>query len=123
MKTFFLWSIASLYSIFSIAQDSPSQIDIVDFKTAAVDIYVNENSEIISGTVSYNLTILKDTPSLFIDAKNITRYDVKVDGKPVKADYNEKQIVVESRFRESVLFIKLKIIHGVVVTYITNYFP
>ncbi|MEO9503234.1 MAG: M1 family metallopeptidase [Nonlabens ulvanivorans] len=101
MKTFFLWSIASLYSIFSIAQDSPSQIDIVDFKTAAVDIYVNENSEIISGTVSYNLTILKDTPSLFIDAKNITRYDVKVDGKPVKADYNEKQIVVESRFRES----------------------
>ncbi|GAL76902.1 hypothetical protein JCM19275_558 [Nonlabens ulvanivorans] len=69
MKTFFLWSIASLYSIFSIAQDSPSQIDIVDFKTAAVDIYVNENSEIISGTVSYNLTILKDTPSLFIDAK------------------------------------------------------
>ncbi len=101
MKTTILWCIASLFSILAVAQDSPSQTEFVDFQTATVDIYVNENSEIISGTVTYKVNILKDVPSLFIDAKNITRYDVKVDGKPVEADYNEKQIVVESRFRES----------------------
>lgn len=102
MKTLFLWLFASLLSVCSIAQDSPSQAELVDFKTATVAIYVNENSRVISGTVIYQVEILKDIPSFFIDAKNITRYDVKLDGKPVQASYNEKQIVVESRFRESV---------------------
>jgi len=102
MKTISVWLFMSLFSIVTTAQDSPSQTDSVDFKTAAVAINVNENSEIISGTVTYEVEILKDIPSLFVDAKNITRYDVKLDGKPVKSAYNEKQIVVKSRFRESV---------------------
>jgi len=101
MKTFIIWLFASLLSLIVIAQDSPSQVDQVDFKTAVVDISVNENSEVISGTVTYSIDILKDTPSLFVDAKNITRYDVKLDGKSINANYNEKQIVVKSRFRES----------------------
>ncbi|WP_438962947.1 M1 family metallopeptidase [Nonlabens sp.] len=102
MKTISVWLFMSLFSVVTTAQDSPSQTDAVDFKTAAVAINVNENSEIISGTVTYEVEILKDIPSLFVDAKNITRYDVKLDGKPVKSAYNEKQIVVKSRFRESV---------------------
>ncbi|MGJ8684746.1 MAG: M1 family metallopeptidase [Nonlabens sp.] len=101
MKTTIIWLFASLLSVIVTAQDSPSQTEFVDFKTATADIYVNANSEIISGTIDFQVDILKDIPSLFIDAKNLTRYDVKLDGKPVPADYNEKQIVVESRFRES----------------------
>lgn len=113
MKTISTWLFASLLSLIITAQNSPSQTDAIDFKTATVDIYVNENSEIISGTVSYEVEILKDIPSFFIDAKNITRYEVKLDGQPVKADYNEEQIVVESRFRESVT-------HNLTIEFSTN---
>lgn len=96
--------VAVMLMVFAFAkaesQNTTSQYQNVDFKTAQVDLYINANSEIISGTVIYNVEIKEETAQLFLDAKNLTRYDVLLDGKPTNADYNQQQITISSTFKK-----------------------
>ncbi|MDP5078015.1 MAG: M1 family metallopeptidase, partial [Nonlabens sp.] len=101
MKKTFFALIAITLSALSIAQNSPSQIDKVDFTKATVDLFVNQQSTIISGTITYEFDILKDTDSIFLDAKNITRYSTLLDGTFTNSNLEKEMIVVKSRFRES----------------------
>lgn len=101
MKNTFITLLFFSLCLFTTAQNTPSQAAVVDFKNAQVDLFLNENSNIVSGTVSYDFTILRDTDSIFIDAKNLSRYSAKLDGATVNSNYDLEKIVVKSRFRES----------------------
>lgn len=85
-------------------KETYSQYPKVDFKTAQVDLYINENSEIISGTVIYNLAITADTQQVILDAKNLTRYDVLLNGTPTNADYDQQYITVSDAFKKGTTY-------------------
>ncbi len=101
MKKLF-FAICTFISIaYAHAQNSPSQKRVIDFTNAQVDLAFTAASKEIKGSVIYNLTVLKDTDSLFIDAKNVVDYSVLLNNAPVETAYNKEIIVLRSRFRES----------------------
>jgi aminopeptidase N len=83
------------------SQNSISQHSTVDFLKAAVVVQLDSVSNKVEGSVTFDLKILKDTPSIFLDAKNLITYNTFIDGKEVKMTYNGKQLIVLSRFRKS----------------------
>jgi aminopeptidase N len=101
MKKTLFALVAIAFSLILNAQNTPSQRDIVDFTKATVDLFLNQQSTVISGTIIYELDILKDTDSIFLDAKNITRYSALLDDAFVNSNYVTEMIVFKSRFRES----------------------
>ncbi len=81
------------------AQNSPSQVELVDFKTADLKIDLDENSFQIKGEVNFDFEILQQTDSVFLDAKNLIQYQIELDGTPVSNPYNGKQIVLRQSFK------------------------
>lgn len=93
----------TLISIFAIfitnAQNTTSQRALVDFETAKADILLDENSTEIKGKVSYQVNVLKDTPSIFLDAKNLVSYKATLNNKDVKVIYNGETITIQHPFK------------------------
>ena len=93
--------ITLLFATFSQAQNTSSQLDVVDFQKAKAQIQLDQYSNEVSGRVTFELDVLKNTSSVFIDAKNLVNYKVIIEGEEVKTTYDGEKLVVESRFRES----------------------
>lgn len=89
------------FTLITHAQNSASQKNTVDFLKAAVVVQLDSTSNKVQGSVTYDLNILKDTPSIFLDAKNLIAYHAFIGGERVKMTYNGEQLIVLSRFRES----------------------
>lgn len=91
--------VALFGAYFSQSQNTPSQLTTVDFKQADVSINLDANSNEIAGTIDYNLGILNDAPSIFLDAKNLVSYSALLDNKEVKVIYDGKKLVVQAPFK------------------------
>ncbi|AGC75396.1 aminopeptidase N [Nonlabens dokdonensis] len=96
--TFF---IALIVSALGFSQNTTSQLEFVDFKKASAAIQLDAFSNEVSGEVIFELDVLKNTNSVFLDAKNLVNYKATINGKEVKTIYDGEKLVVESRFRES----------------------
>ncbi|WP_298952902.1 M1 family metallopeptidase [uncultured Nonlabens sp.] len=91
--------VALFGAYFSQSQNTPSQLTTVDYKKADVSIHLDANSNEIEGTVDYNLEILNDASSIFLDAKNLVSYNALLDNKEVKMIYDGKKLVVQAPFK------------------------
>ncbi|WP_298533870.1 M1 family metallopeptidase [uncultured Algibacter sp.] len=76
------------------------QVDIVDFKSAKVNIFFNDlvKKQVI-GTVVYEFEILKDADSIYLDAKNFQTINYVLNGKYKGELYNGKQLIVKHEFK------------------------
>lgn len=85
-------------TLFIQAQNTPSQLDYIDFLTGNVAMTLVATSNEVRGTVTYEAAILEDTTSIFIDAKNLVNYEVFVNDRKVKSVYDGEKVVVESNY-------------------------
>ncbi|GAA3640460.1 M1 family metallopeptidase [Flavivirga jejuensis] len=76
------------------------QTEYVDFKTAKVAIAFGDllKKEVI-GTVLYEFEILKDTDSIYIDAKGFDKIEHILDGQFIDSLYNGKQLIIKYPFK------------------------
>ncbi|WP_347203472.1 M1 family metallopeptidase [Nonlabens sp.] len=90
----------TLFTVFiATSQNTSSQLNVVDFETAKVDILLDENSTEVKGNVTYRINILNDTPSIFLDAKNLVSYTATLNNKEVKVIYNGETITIQHPFK------------------------
>jgi aminopeptidase N len=102
MKSIFLL-LLFLLPIKGKAQLDPSldQIAIVDFKTVNADVAVYPSEKVVKGKVMFNFDILKNTDSIYIDAKNMEFGSVSINGKPVKFFADQKRLWLVFQFSPS----------------------
>ncbi|MFT7428277.1 MAG: aminopeptidase N, partial [Nonlabens sp.] len=93
--------IALLVAFISQSQNTSSQLELVDFQKAQVVISLDESSNEVKGEILFDLKILKDASSIFIDAKNLVAYQAFLDNKEVKTIYDGEKLVVQSSFSAS----------------------
>jgi len=76
------------------------QTDYVDFKTAKATIFFGDlvKNE-VGGTVSYEFKILKDTDSVFVDAKGFQSIKYVLDGIISDSLYNGNQLIINHLFK------------------------
>jgi aminopeptidase N len=82
------------------AQDSPSQISTVDFKTARVKFEIDTTTTNVEGIIIFELMLLKATDSIFVDAKNLTSFEAKLDEKVVSAINDGNRLVIKNDFKK-----------------------
>ncbi len=75
------------------------QTDAVDFLKGNVQVTVNAKAKNIYGKVAYTFKILKPTKSIYVDAQKMQIEAVLLDGKKIKAEYDDKKIVIISDFK------------------------
>ncbi len=76
------------------------QIDVVDFKTAKADIFFGDLSKKdVSGTVTYTFKVLKDTDSVYIDARSFEHIEYILDGEYTGNLYNDKHLIIKHPFK------------------------
>lgn len=77
------------------------QTEYVDFKTAKTDIaFGNLKEKEVSGTISYEFDILKNTDSVYIDAVDFTEIKYVLDGKYTGNLYDGKHIIIKHPFKK-----------------------
>ncbi|GAA4232532.1 M1 family metallopeptidase [Postechiella marina] len=76
------------------------QTSYVDFKTANTNItFGNLKSNTVFGKVTYEFDVLKNTDSIYFDAKKIDTICATLNGKRFKTVYNKKQLILKSKFK------------------------
>ncbi|BAO56777.1 M1 family metallopeptidase [Nonlabens marinus] len=98
-RLFFIY-LTFLSALISSAQgiDQPS----VDFKRAAVDVSFDPSSELVVGSISFEIDILKATDQVHIDANNLLEYSVSSTSHPdIKGTTDDAGLLLRARFRES----------------------
>ncbi|MGB5981495.1 MAG: M1 family metallopeptidase [Nonlabens sp.] len=81
------------------AQNSPSQLAFVDFKTAAAQITLDQNSTSVSGQVTFKVDVLKSTDSLFVDAKNLVDYEVSLNNELLaNVGFDKERLIIKQPF-------------------------
>jgi aminopeptidase N len=90
--------ITLLIALFAHSQNTSSQLELVDFQKAHVSITLDKASNEVQGTVLFDLKILQNTPSIFLDAKNLVAYQAFIDTKKVRVVYDGEKLVVEAPF-------------------------
>lgn len=93
MRLFFL----ILFSSTLFAQ----QHTVVDYERFEVDVTPDFEKKTISGDLVITLSVLKDTDSLFLDAKNLIDYSATLHGKKLSVRYEDGRLYFLNRFRES----------------------
>lgn len=78
---------------------SAQQANIVDFKQAAVSLSFDVPQKLVNGHLAYSLKILKDTDSIYLDAKGFERVDYKLDDDEKKTDYDGRYVNVRHDFK------------------------
>ncbi len=81
-----------------IAQNSPSQISTVDFKTARAKFEIDTLQTTVEGIITFDLEILKPTDSIFVDAKNLVSFKVKLDGKDISVINDSERLIIKNNF-------------------------
>src|SRR5690606_28807284 len=78
------------------------QVDYVDFKTAKADIKFGDlTKNDVTGVISYEFEILKNTDSIYIDANSFQNIKYVLDGQFSDSLYNGKQLIVKYDFKEN----------------------
>jgi aminopeptidase N len=90
-----------LFAFLSQAQNTSSQLEVVDFQTAKATIQLDPYSNEVKGAVIYELQVLKETTSIFLDAKNLVDHQVLIGDKKVNSVYDGKKLVIETPFQAS----------------------
>ncbi|MEC3907936.1 M1 family aminopeptidase [Tamlana sp. 2201CG12-4] len=89
----------SIFLLF-IQYASSQQLEYVDFISAKAKVaFGNEKHKEVSGEVIYNLEILKDTDSIFIDAKNFNNIQSVLNKGSIDEIYNGKQLIIKYPFK------------------------
>lgn len=97
-------TLVTLFAVFfSQSQNTPSQLDVVDFEKAKVDLTLDQNSTEIKGNVTYQVKILKDTPSIFLNAKNLVNYKATINGKEGRVIYDGETVTIQHPFKAGTL--------------------
>ncbi|QJP35793.1 M1 family metallopeptidase [Nonlabens sp. Ci31] len=92
-------TIIALLAVFlSQSQNTSSQLETVDFQKAKVVIQLDPFSNEVKGSVLFDLQILKNTSSIFLDAKNLVGHQVLIEGNKVKSIYDGEKLVIEAPF-------------------------
>jgi len=92
-------TIIALLAVFlSQSQNTSSQLETVDFQKAKVVIQLDPFSNEVKGSVLFDLQILKNTSSIFLDAKNLVGHQVLIKGNKVKSIYDGEKLVIEAPF-------------------------
>ncbi|MFS4455610.1 M1 family metallopeptidase [Maribacter sp. 2304DJ31-5] len=74
--------------------------DKVDFKRATVMVTPSFQEKSISGTVCYEFDVLANIDSIFLDARYMDFSKVKIDGKKIKFQYDNRKIVLKRNFKK-----------------------
>ncbi len=87
---------------FSQSQTGQGQMGHVDFKTLGADLYIDPVAKKVEGDVSYTFEVLAETDSIFIDARNMTFGDVRLNGVPVETRNDNTRLWIKATFLPSV---------------------
>jgi aminopeptidase N len=87
-----------LLSLFSCVGFS-QQADVVDFTSISAEIEFDAKSSVVFGKAHYTYTILKETDSIIIDAKNMEIIEFSDHQNILEYEYNGKQIVYKPQFK------------------------
>lgn len=90
MKVFGLFWIISV-GVFSVGF---AQQSAVDFKTVEAFLELDTIQKSVSGKVTYHLEVTASINQLQLDAKNMTFYEVQLNGNPAKHENNQKQLSI-----------------------------
>ncbi|MEO8234097.1 MAG: M1 family metallopeptidase [Flavobacterium sp.] len=91
MKYIFL-----LFSMFSFAQQTKK----VDFTKCSANINLNSEAKSVNGSVGYDFSVKSTIDTIRIDCKNMTFYNVLINGKPVKYKNNDKELLLFEGFKK-----------------------
>ena len=75
-----------------------NQIEIIDFNKATATIRVLPQEQKVVADITYAFTVLNETDSLFIDARNMQFKEVKLNGDSVNYKYDGTKIWIFSKF-------------------------
>jgi len=98
---FLLLLVVSSARLFSQHQDK------VDFTKAKVSILVNPDSREITGKVTYAFEVLANVDSVFLDARNIDFFTVKLNKKKIKYNNNKRTITLYKKLKKGKNYIVL----------------
>ncbi|QHI34883.1 Aminopeptidase N [Kordia antarctica] len=76
------------------------QTEIVDFKTAKVDVVLRPQLKEIGIDVLYEFEILKDTDSIYLDLRTLDTYKVYQQSFEGTHRYSDKKIIFKSKFKK-----------------------
>ncbi|MBD0824521.1 M1 family metallopeptidase [Aestuariibaculum marinum] len=76
------------------------QIDVVDFKRAAVSVSFQPEMKKVLGEVDYTLEILKSTDSIFLDAVSMEFSQVMLNGNSVDFRNDSKKLWIKHKFKK-----------------------
>ncbi len=76
------------------AQNPVDQIDLVNFKSAEVQITLSDQIMEVTGTVTYRFDVIRDVDSVLLNAKNLVNYKILLDGQAMTDPYNGKHITL-----------------------------
>jgi len=74
--------------------------DKVDFLKGNFVIQPEPLKKQINGNITYDFVVLKDVDSVFLDARNMTFQEVKLNKREIQYEYDENQIVIKNSFKE-----------------------
>lgn len=95
----YIFLIFTLFSLQVLSQDS--QNEKVDFKTISADVTVIPKEQKVTGTVEYQFQILKETDSIYIDARNLDIKKLQVNGEVADFNNTGSRLWVKKKFLPS----------------------
>ncbi|MAZ26261.1 MAG: aminopeptidase [Cytophagaceae bacterium] len=91
----FLIAVFFISSHFIAAQ----QTDIIDIKRVEANLDLDFYYKTVDGDLDLEFSILKDTDSIYLDAKNLVEYYASIKGKGIKVGFNEGQLILKHDFK------------------------
>jgi len=76
------------------------QTDIVDFKTAKVDVVLRPTLKEVGVDVQYTFEIVNDTDSIYLDMQTFDTYKVYQQSFEGSSSYSDKKIILKSKFKK-----------------------
>ncbi|WP_445736659.1 M1 family metallopeptidase [Mariniflexile sp.] len=89
-----------ILSLFVLVKTYSQQTEYADFKTAKADIvFGNLSKHEVSGTITYEFDILKNTDSIYVDANGFKEIASILDGKIQGKLYDGKHLIIKHPFK------------------------
>jgi aminopeptidase N len=80
------------------AQNTPSQLEYVDFKSAKAVYEIDPLKKEVSGTVLYEVETINSTDTIFVDAKNLVSFTTAINGVEVESAHDGERIIILKDF-------------------------
>lgn len=99
LKRSFMKGIFHLIMVLFLSIGSGQTQSNVDFTNAALSITINGIDKNIAGEATYVFRITDQIDSIFLDARNMTFHEVRLNKRKVKYSYNGSKIVLHKKFK------------------------